>query len=126
MPQGGIDEGETPRDAVLRECREEIGTDSIEILAESRDWYAYDFPEELISKVWGGKFRGQKQKWFALRFMGTDRDITIDRTDDPEFSDWKWVDIETVAALIVPFKRRVYEEVVGEFRPWAETIAKHP
>lgn len=115
MPQGGIDEGESPKVAVLRELKEEIGTDRAEIIKEAQGWYYYDLPEELIPRVWGGKFRGQQQKWYAMRFLGTDNDINI-HTDHPEFSEWKWVLPHELPDLIVPFKRVLYQSLVDEFR----------
>ncbi len=114
MPQGGIDEGETPEQAALREFREEVGTDKVEIIAESERWLSYDLPEELLPRLWGGRFRGQNQKWFVIRFTGTDDDIDI-ATENPEFLDWKWVELETIPDLIVPFKRRLYQDLVAEF-----------
>jgi putative (di)nucleoside polyphosphate hydrolase len=114
MPQGGIDEGEEPRDTALRELKEEIGTDKAEIIAESRGWYTYDLPDELIPKIWGGRFRGQKQKWFAMRFTGNDRDININ-THHPEFSEWKWVAPSRLPDIIVPFKRKLYKQLVEAF-----------
>ena len=114
MPQGGIDEGEDPRAACLRELREEIGTDRALILAETRDWLSYDLPPEIAGRLWGGRYRGQRQKWFCLRFTGTDADIDLD-TAHPEFTAWKWVEIADLPALIVPFKRPLYERVVAEF-----------
>jgi len=120
MPQGGIDEGEDPRTAAFRELREEIGTDKAEILAESRDWLTYDLPPDLLGKIWNGRYRGQRQKWFVMRFTGTDADINID-TDEPEFLDWKWAEIDRLPSLIVPFKRALYERIVAEFGP----VAKH-
>ncbi len=115
MPQGGIDGDESPRDACLRELKEETGTDKADIIAESREWLSYDLPEDIADKVWKGRFRGQSQKWFCLRFIGEDSDIDI-KTAHPEFEDWKWVDYETLPDLIVPFKRPLYEQVVAEFR----------
>ena len=115
MPQGGIDAGETPRAAALRELIEEIGTDKAVIVAESRGWFAYDLPPEIASKVWRGRYRGQRQKWFAARFTGTDADIDL-ATRHPEFSAWKWLAPDTLARLIVPFKRRLYRDVLAEFR----------
>ena len=116
MPQGGIDEGEDPAAAAKRELLEEIGTDRATIIAESRDWFSYDLPPELVPKVWKGRYRGQTQKWFAMRFDGADEDIRLD-THDPEFIEWRWVDPLDLPQLIVPFKRQVYERVVGEFAP---------
>jgi putative (di)nucleoside polyphosphate hydrolase len=122
MPQGGIDEGEPPQAAALRELREEIGTDKAEVLAESRTWMNYDLPAELIGKLWGGRYRGQTQKWFAMRFTGMDSDINI-ATEVPEFLDWKWAEIDRLPSLIVPFKRKLYEQIVAEFMPVARKIA---
>ncbi len=116
MPQGGIDEGETPEVAALRELGEETGTDKAEIIAESRDWLTYDLPAELVPQVWKGRYRGQRQKWYAMRFTGTDADIDIE-TKHPEFAAWKWVEHQHLPSLIVPFKRALYETVVAEFAP---------
>lgn len=122
MPQGGIDEGEDPRTAAFREMKEEIGTDKAEVIAESRDWMRYDVPAEIARKIWGGKWRGQRQKWFAMRFLGKDSDIDI-CTKHPEFCEWKWIDPETAPDLIIPFKRRLYEAVLAEFRHlWEKRI----
>lgn len=112
MPQGGIDEGEDPAVALFREMREEIGTDKAEIVAESDDWYRYDLPTDLRSKLWGGRYIGQRQKWYALQFLGSDSDINI-ATEEPEFMDWKWVPSAQVPELIVPFKRDLYRSVIG-------------
>ncbi len=119
MPQGGIDEGESPRQAVLRELHEEIGTDKAEVLAESRDWWRYDLPAELVPRLWDGRYRGQEQKWFALRFLGTDADIDI-ATESPEFSAWRWAEMADLPEIIVPFKRQIYREVIAEFGHLAE------
>jgi putative (di)nucleoside polyphosphate hydrolase len=114
MPQGGIDGDEAPRAAALRELEEEIGTANAMILAESRDWHAYDLPPHLIERVWGGRFRGQRQKWFAARFLGADAEIDLD-TAHPEFDAWQWVEVERLASLIVPFKRKLYTALISEF-----------
>lgn len=114
MPQGGIDLGESPREAALRELEEEIGTAKAEFIAETKRWLTYEFPPELSGKPWGGRYRGQRQKWFALRFTGTDRDIDLN-TAHPEFNAWKWVNARDLPALIVPFKRQVYIRVIEEF-----------
>lgn len=116
MPQGGIDDGETALEAAIRELTEETGLppDTVEIIDETPDWVYYDLPDELVGKVWKGKFGGQKQKWFLLRFHGQDSDIRIDQ-DHPEFSEWCWMDAGDLAAGIVPFKRAVYDQVFAEF-----------
>jgi putative (di)nucleoside polyphosphate hydrolase len=118
MPQGGIDAGEKPRKAALRELGEETGVtpDLVEFIAKSPDWLIYDLPPDLIGKVWDGKYRGQKQRWFLFRFKGRNDQIDI-ATEHPEFSEWKWVTAAEMLAAIVPFKRAVYEEVVAAFRP---------
>ncbi len=116
MPQGGIDAGETPRQAALRELAEETGTDAAEIVAESVDWLSYDLPPEVAARVWGGRFRGQSQKWFALRFTGADADFDLETHHQREFAAWRWIAPERLARLIIPFKRPVYEAVIAEFR----------
>ena len=115
MPQGGIDAGEDARTAALRELKEEIGTDKASIIAESRGWLRYDLPAHLIPKLWGGKYRGQEQQWFALRFEGTEADIDI-ATEHAEFSEYQWVQMHTLPELIVPFKKDMYQQIVDEFR----------
>ena len=114
MPQGGIDEGETPRQAALRELKEEIGTDKADILAESRRWLRYDVPREVSRNLWGGRYRGQIQKWFALRFTGLDQDVNL-ATAHPEFDAWRWIETAELPELIVPFKRQLYLDVLAEF-----------
>jgi putative (di)nucleoside polyphosphate hydrolase len=121
MPQGGIDEGEEPRAAALRELKEEIGTNKAEILAESRGWFRYDVPAEITKKLWRGRWKGQRQKWFLMRFRGKDDDIDLE-TDHPEFSDWRWVEPRLLPELIVPFKRQTYVEVLNEFLPVIEEL----
>jgi putative (di)nucleoside polyphosphate hydrolase len=119
MPQGGIDPGEPPRAAALRELAEEVGTGRAELLAESRCWYAYDLPPDYLPVFHGGRYRGQTQRWFALRFAGSDADIDI-QTEKPEFSRWRWAGPDEVVRLIVPFKRAVYQAVFEEFRAQLE------
>ena len=114
MPQGGIDPNETPREAALRELCEEVGTGKAEIVAESHMLHRYDLPVEIAGQMWGGRFRGQKQLWFAMRFTGDDIDINI-ATEHPEFEAWKWVAAEELTRLIVPFKRAIYLAVLEEF-----------
>ena len=118
MPQGGIDPGEEPVTAVFRELREEIGTDKARILAETPDWLTYDLPPQLLGRLWGGKYRGQRQKWFVLRFTGREDEIDLN-TDHPEFEAWRWVSIDALPGLIVPFKRAIYTELVERFRAFA-------
>lgn len=115
MPQGGIDEGESAGVAALRELEEEIGTGKAVLLAESNQWLSYDLPPNLLGKVWGGKYRGQTQKWVACRFTGVDADINLE-TEHPEFDAWQWVSVEELPRMIVPFKRAIYDAVVQEFR----------
>ena len=116
MPQGGIDPGEDARAAAVRELGEEIGVgpDHIELIAETPDELLYDLPDDLIGKVWKGRYRGQRQRWFLYRFIGEDTDINL-ATEHPEFVTWRWVDPHELPKLIVPFKRRLYEEVLAAF-----------
>ncbi|MCR9145910.1 MAG: RNA pyrophosphohydrolase [Rhodobacteraceae bacterium] len=115
MPQGGVDAGEAPREAALRELWEETGVtaDLVTVEAETADWVTYDLPHDLVPKLWKGRFRGQKQKWFLLRFHGSDDQVNI-ATDHPEFSEWRWLPPADLPAAIVPFKRAVYESVLKE------------
>ena len=123
MPQGGIDEGEDPYKAALRELYEETNIRSVEKLGETPGWLAYDIPREIIGEAWGGKYKGQKQKWFALRFVGEDREINITAPGGghhtPEFIDWRWVAMRDLPDLVVPFKRETYEQVVQAFATFA-------
>ena len=116
MPQGGIDEHEDPAFAALRELREETGIRSVSIIGHTSGWLTYDLPPELLGVIWGGRFRGQRQKWFAMRFEGEDREIDIAGHDGspPEFEAWQWVAIDRLVEAIVPFKRDVYRAVVDE------------
>lgn len=114
MPQGGIDEGEEPQVAAFRELMEETGTDKAQLLAESAHWLTYDLPDVLVPKIWGGRFRGQRQKWYAMRFTGIDSDININ-TPHPEFCEWKWIRMQELPDIIVPFKRSLYQALVNEF-----------
>ena len=116
MPQGGVDKGEAPSDAALRELWEETGvtSDLVELVAETDDWLTYDLPHEVVPRIWKGRYRGQKQKWFLYRFGGRDHQVNIE-TDHPEFSEWRWLSPDLLVDQIVPFKRAVYAQVVDSF-----------
>jgi putative (di)nucleoside polyphosphate hydrolase len=114
MPQGGIDEGESPREAAMRELNEEIGTNNAEIIAESGRWLTYDVPEEFVRKARHGRWKGQRQKWFVMLFKGADSDIDL-ASEHPEFDAWRWVSVNELAELAVAFKRQLYIDVIGEF-----------
>jgi putative (di)nucleoside polyphosphate hydrolase len=122
MPQGGIDEGEDALAAARRELWEETGMTGVALLAQTPDWIFYDLPDHLVGIAFKGRFRGQKQRWFAFRFEGAESEIAINPPPgghEPEFDDWAWKPMEELPNLIVPFKRKVYEEVVAAFRPLA-------
>ena len=118
MPQGGVDKGEELERAMLRELKEEVGTKRrhLEIIARLPEELFYDLPPELVGTLWGGRYRGQRQSWFLVRFTGADSDIDLEAHEHPEFCEWKWVDPELLPELIVPFKREVYQTVVDGFR----------
>jgi putative (di)nucleoside polyphosphate hydrolase len=119
LPQGGIDAGEDPRIAVFRELEEEIGTARAEIIGEHPDWLTYDLPPGLLGKALGGKYRGQKQRWFALRFLGEDSDIRLDLDPHPEFDAWRWAKLAELPGLAVAFKREIYEVLARDFARFA-------
>ncbi|APR98347.1 RNA pyrophosphohydrolase [Wolbachia endosymbiont of Folsomia candida] len=115
MPQGGVDEGEELEQAALRELLEEIGTNKAEIIAKNKDWIYYDLPEEIIQMCWNGKYSGQKQRWFLMRFCGEDQDINVNYTDHPEFKEWRWQHVDDLVEGAISFKKQVYTAVIEEF-----------
>lgn len=119
LPQGGIDEGEDPRIAVTRELKEEIGTDKAEIIGEHPEWLTYDLPPHLIGVALKGQYRGQRQRWFALRFTGAESDIRLDLDPHPEFDAWRWARLDDLPALAVPFKRPIYAILATSFARFA-------
>ena len=121
MPQGGIDRGEDPYAACLRELEEETNVRSVSLLAEARDWYTYDLPNDSADQAWRGRYHGQRQTWYALRFEGDDSEIDVECPGGhrPEFDAWRWERMERLPELIIPFKRGVYERVVADFLPFA-------
>lgn len=122
MPQGGIDPGETPQRAALRELKEEIGTDKAEVIGRIDRWLNYDVPPALADKVWGGRYRGQRQRWFALRFTGTDSDFDLESHGEVEFSEWRWMNLDELSQAVIPFKRDIYAVVAAEFRRFAAPV----
>lgn len=119
LPQGGIDEAEDPAVAVFREMAEEIGTASASILGEHPDWLTYDLPPALLGKALGGRYRGQRQKWFALGFTGAESEIRLDLDPHPEFDAWRWAPLAELPAMAVPFKRAIYEVLARDFARYA-------
>ncbi len=119
LPQGGIDGDEEPRVAVFRELQEEIGTADATVLGEHPEWLTYDLPDNILGKAFGGRYRGQRQRWFALRFLGQDSDIRLDLDKHPEFDAWRWAALEELPGLAVPFKRPIYEVLVQSFARFA-------
>ena len=115
MPQGGVNDGEDLTSAMKRELNEETGIENIKILNEIDGWFEYELPNYLLGKIWRGKFRGQKQKWFIVKFLGNDEEINLEK-DKPEFIEWKWLDIENLPNVIVDFKKRVYEKLLPKIR----------
>jgi putative (di)nucleoside polyphosphate hydrolase len=121
LPQGGIDEGEDPRTAVLRELEEEIGTRKAEVIGEHPEWVTYELPPDLLGIAWRGQFRGQRQRWYALRFTGQDSDIRLDLDPHPEFDAWRWAPLAELPALAVSFKRPIYEKLARSFARFASS-----
>ena len=115
MPQGGVNAGENLVDAMKRELHEETGIQNIKILNEIDGWFEYELPNHLLGKIWKGKYRGQKQKWFVVKFLGNDREINLE-VDKPEFIEWQWLDVENLPNVIVDFKKKVYEQLLPKIR----------
>jgi putative (di)nucleoside polyphosphate hydrolase len=127
MPQGGIDEGEDPYPAALRELREETNIKSVKLLGEIKGWLTYDIPRVIVGKAWKGKYRGQKQKWYAVQFIGDEHEINIATPDgghEPEFYEWRWEPMENLPDMVVPFKRKTYQRVVKEFSKFSSRLKK--
>ena len=122
MPQGGIDKGEIPAEAAMRELKEEVGTDKAVIIRELDEWFCYDLPAHLVGVALHGKYRGQKQRWFALRFTGSDKDIDL-TAHEPEFAKWRWATMDELPSLIVPFKRDIYKKVIAAFKDLGVPLA---
>jgi len=124
MPQGGIDDGESPRAAALRELEEEIGTSDVEIIGESKGWLDYELPADLVGRVWKGHYRGQTQKWFAVRLLAGEGAIDLGDGSYAEFDAWRWIKPERLPEVIVPFKRGIYQAIVKEFLPLTDRLRK--
>ncbi len=122
LPQGGIDRNEDPRAAVLRELEEEIGTGNATIIGEHPDWLTYDLPPELLGKSLGGRYRGQRQRWFALRFNGRDADVRLDLDPHPEFDAWRWAPLADLPGMAVGFKRPIYDVLARSFQRFAVPV----
>lgn len=116
LPQGGLNPGEDPIKAALRELYEETGMETVEMVAESKHWYHYDFPGALSRRIWGGQFKGQTQKWFLMRFQGAEEEIRLNLHHDPEFCQWRWVPYETIPHEAISFKRPLYRHLIKEFQ----------
>ena len=123
MPQGGIDPGETPEQAALRELQEEIGTDKAAVVGKIADWLSYDVPPKLADRVWGGRYRGQRQLWFALRFTGTDKDIDLKAHGEVEFAEWRWMKLGELPKSVIGFKRDIYARIATEFARFSTPAA---
>ncbi len=119
LPQGGIDAAEDPREAVLRELAEEVGSANAEIIGEHPEWLTYDLPPDIVGKALGGKYRGQRQRWFALRFLGDDGEFNLNADEHPEFDMWRWAPLAELPDLAVPFKREIYQTLVLSFARFA-------
>ena len=115
MPQGGVDEGEDLLNAAYRELKEETSIFNVKLIKEIEDWTQYDLPSKLIGIIWKGRYKGQKQKWFIFKFLGNDTEINI-KTKNPEFLDWKWIEIEKITEIVVDFKKEVYQKVEKEIK----------
>ena len=115
MPQGGIDSGESEKEAMMRELLEEIGTNNIKIIGTSKEWLSYNIPKELVRKIWKGRYLGQSQKWFACRFVGKENEINLN-TRNPEFTDWKWIKPQLLMKSVIPFKRELYKKILEIFK----------
>ena len=122
LPQGGIENDEDPKAAALRELKEETGVQSVKILAELEDWLSYDLPHELVNILWAGKYRGQKQKWFAMLFIGNESEIDPLNVKFPEFRNWRWAELGELPHIAVPFKRGIYTTIAGEFSKFSARL----